>query len=65
MTQIALFRFDNKLRRRPGNDAAQVHLTPEYVLGPVRAVLGGRIELDSCTTADNPVGADTFYALPR
>jgi hypothetical protein len=64
MTQIALFRFDNELRRRPEADPAQVHLTPEYVLGPVRAVLGGRIELDPCTTADNPVGADTFYALP-
>lgn len=59
-----LFRFDNMLRRRPGHAAEQVHLTPEYVLGPVRAALGGRIELDPCTTRNNPVGADQFYALP-
>ncbi len=61
---LALFRFDNDLRRRAEDAEEQVHLTPEYVLGPVRAVLGGRIELDPCTTPDNPVGAERFYALP-
>ncbi|GAW52539.1 DNA N-6-adenine-methyltransferase [Nocardioides sp. PD653] len=61
---VALFRFDNELRRRPEAAAEQVHLTPGYVLDPIRAVLGGRIELDPCTTGDNPVGADRFYALP-
>lgn len=61
---IALFRFDNDLRRRPENAAEQVHLTPGYLLDPIRHVLGGRIELDPCTTPDNPVGADRFYALP-
>ncbi|WP_350247820.1 DNA N-6-adenine-methyltransferase (plasmid) [Rhodococcus sp. D-6] len=62
--ELALFRFDNGLRRRAEDAEEQVHLTPEYVLDPVRAVLGGRIELDPCTTADNPVGAERFYALP-
>jgi hypothetical protein len=61
---VALFRFDNELRRRPDHATQQVHLTPSYVLDPVRAVLGGRIELDPCTTPDNPVGAERFYALP-
>lgn len=61
---LALFRFDNDLRRRAEDAEEQVHLTPEYVLDPVRAVLGGRIELDPCTTPDNPVGAERFYALP-
>ena len=62
--ELALFRFDNALRRRAEHAQEQVHLTPEYVLGPVRAVLGGRIELDPCTTTDNPVQAERFYALP-
>jgi hypothetical protein len=30
----------------------------------VREILGGSIELDPCTLADNPVGARRFYALP-
>lgn len=60
----ALFRFDNALRRRAEHAEEQVHLTPAYVLEPVRTALGGRIELDPCTTPDNPVGADRFFALP-
>lgn len=60
----ALFRFDNALRRRAEHAEEQVHLTPAYVLEPVRKALGGRIELDPCTTPDNPVGADRFFALP-
>ncbi len=42
--------------------------TPELVLGPVREVCSAiawrrdvDIELDPCTTSDNPVGAETFY----
>lgn len=62
--EVALFRFDNALRRRPEGAAEQVHLTPGYVLAPIRAVLGGRIRLDPCTTPENPVGAERFYALP-
>lgn len=60
----ALFRFDNALRRRAEHAEEQVHLTPADVLEPVRKALGGRIELDPCTTPDNPVGADRFFALP-
>lgn len=37
-------------------------LTPEYVLEPVRAMLGG-IGLDPCTEPDNPTGADRFYTV--
>lgn len=62
---LALFRFDNGLRRRRQDAAEQIHLTPQYLLGPVRTVLGGGIELDPCTTPQNPVGAERFYALPE
>ncbi len=34
--------------------------TPENILGVVRAVMG-EIELDPCTTLDNPIGASKFY----
>lgn len=60
---IAAHRFDNALRRRPQDHPAQTQLTPAYVMDPVRSVLSG-IGLDPCTTPDNPVGADRFYALP-
>ncbi len=63
-TEWALFRFDNALRRRAEDAEEQVHLTPAYVLGPVRKALGGQIELDPCTTPDNPVRAERFFALP-
>ena len=55
-------RFDNGLRYRDGEHPAQTQITPEYVLEPVRAALGGRIGLDPCTTPENPTGADSFYA---
>lgn len=61
----AATRFDNGLRYREPSDPAQVQLTPEYVLGPVRAALGGWIGLDPCTTPDNPCGAERFYAPPE
>lgn len=57
-------RFNNALRYRAEDHPEQVHLTPGYVLEPVRQALGGSIELDPCTTPDNPVGADRFYCPP-
>lgn len=53
--------FDNSLRYREGSDPEQTHLTPGYVLEPVRLDLGGSIGLDPCTTAENPTGALEFY----
>lgn len=41
----------------------QRQLTPPYVLEPVRAALGGSIELDPCTEPDNPTGAENFYTV--
>lgn len=38
-------------------------LTPEYVLEPVRQMLGG-LGLDPCTEPDNPTCADRFYCPP-
>jgi hypothetical protein len=58
-------RFNNDLRYRPATHQQQTQLTPEYVLGPVRQALGGRIELDPCTLADNPVGAERFYTVEQ
>lgn len=55
-------RFNNRLRYRPGDAAEQVHLTPAYVLEPVRCDLGG-IGLDPCTTPENPTGADVYYTV--
>lgn len=45
----AAHRFSNDLRRRAGDHIMQRQLTPGYVLEPVRAALGGVIELDPCT----------------
>ena len=56
-------RFDNALRYREGADEGQVHLTPEYVLAPVRAAFGGSIGCDPCTTPENPTGAERFYTF--
>jgi hypothetical protein len=39
-------------------------LTPQYVLEPIRQLLGG-IGLDPCTEPDNPTRADKFYHLPQ
>ena len=35
--------------------------TPPEILIPVRALFGGRIDLDPCTTENNPTGAMSFY----
>lgn len=56
-------RFNNDLRYRAANDDKQIHLTPEYVLVPVRESFGGWIELDPCTIPDNPTRARRFYTL--
>lgn len=61
----AAHRFDNRLRYRDGDHPNQTALTPAYVLDPVRAMLGGTIGLDPCTTPDNPVGAERFYTPPQ
>lgn len=61
---IARHRFDNEKRRRPENDDRQRHLTPEYLLEPIRVALGGLIDLDPCTEPDNPVRAREFYTPP-
>ena len=63
MAGVAAHRFDNGKRRRPDHHARQAMLTPEYVLEPVRGLLGG-IGLDPCTEPDNPTGAEQFYCLP-
>jgi hypothetical protein len=55
----------NALRYRDGLHENQERLTPAYVLDPVRAALGGVIELDPCTTPENPVGATRFYTPPQ
>src|SRR2546429_9638802 len=60
---IAAFRFDNTLRYRDGEHAANTQITPAYVLDPVREALGGEIGLDPCTEPGNPVGADVFYTI--
>jgi hypothetical protein len=60
----ASHRFDNAKRRRPDHHARQAMLTPEYVLEPVRIMLGG-IDLDPCTEPDNPTRANRFYCLPQ
>lgn len=60
---VAEHRFDNAKRRRPDSHVRQAMLTPEYVLGPVKMLLGG-IGLDPCTDPDNPTGAARFYCLP-
>jgi DNA N-6-adenine-methyltransferase (Dam) len=54
----------NVARWRPGHSRDNVFLTPAYVLEAVRSAFGGSIGLDPCTEADNPTGAERFYALP-
>lgn len=61
----AQHRFDNALRYRDEGHPHQTALTPPYVLDPIRLDLGGRIELDPCTTPANPTGAERFYCPPQ
>lgn len=60
----AAHRFDNALRYRDESDPRQVALTPDYILAPVRALMGG-IDLDPCTEPDNPTAAARFYTPPQ
>lgn len=60
----ASHRFSNDLRYRAEDHENQCQLTPAYVLDPVRAALGGVIELDPCAAPDNPVKAERFYCPP-
>ncbi len=59
--RLSQHRFNNDLRYRDGDHPDQTQLTPGYVLRLVRHDLGGEIDLDPCTTPDNPTGARTFY----
>lgn len=61
---MAAHRFNNGLRYRDDMHPNQAQLTPPYVLEPIRASLGGVIDLDPCTEPDNPTGATRFYSLP-
>jgi hypothetical protein len=59
----AAHRFDNAKRRRGEDHDRQRMLTPEYVLEPIRELLGG-IDLDPCTEPNNPTQARLFYSPP-
>jgi hypothetical protein len=61
---IASHHFNNALRYRPADHPGQEWLTPPYVLDPVTRLLGG-IDLDPCTTVDNPTRARRFCAPPQ
>lgn len=61
---VAAHRFNNSLRYRDAHDPAQTALTPAYVVEPLRELLGG-IDLDPCTTPDNPICALRFYSPPQ
>jgi phage N-6-adenine-methyltransferase len=60
---VAAHRMNNDLRYREADHPSQTWFTPSYVLDPVRVDLGGSIDLDPCTTEDNPVGARSFYTV--
>jgi hypothetical protein len=65
----AAHRFNNDLRYRDGDHPHQTALTPPYILEPVRRALGvqrnGNIDLDPCTTPENPVRAARWYSPPH
>jgi phage N-6-adenine-methyltransferase len=46
-------------------DPASCWETPEWLVERVRAAFGGVIDLDPCTTPQNPVGALRFFAPPE
>lgn len=60
---VSAHRFDNNLRYGAGDHPRQWQLTPSYVLDLVRQDLGGFIDLDPCTFADNPTEALSFYTV--
>lgn len=57
---VAAHRFNNDLRYRDAQHPDNTQFTPGYVLDLVRDDLD-IIDLDPCTTKDNPVGANRFY----
>lgn len=59
----ATTRFNNDLRYRDADHPDNTQFTPDYVLDPLRVDLGGDIDLDPCTTADNPTGAARFFTV--
>lgn len=61
---LAAHRFDNALRYRAADHPNQTAFTPRYILDPVLLTFG-QIDLDPCTTPDNPVDAVQFYAPPQ
>jgi len=64
MTSKASSRFDNSKRRRLQDHERQRMWTPEYILGPIRDMWAGDIDLDPCTEEENPTRAKAFYCLP-
>lgn len=61
----ARHRFDNDLRYREADHPNNTQFTPDYVLDPVRECLGGGIELDPCSTEDNPTRASFWFCPPQ
>lgn len=59
----SIHRFSNELRYGEGDHPRQWHLTPGYLLEPIRYDLGGTIDLDPCTFPDNPTGASEFFTV--
>jgi phage N-6-adenine-methyltransferase len=56
-------RFNNELRYRDAEHPDNTQFTPSYVLEPVRVDLGGKIDLDPCTTDENPTSALRIYTV--
>lgn len=46
-------------------DPASCYETPQWLVERIRAAFGGTIDLDPCTTPENPVGARRFIAPPN
>ena len=63
--RTATHRFNNDLRYRTADHPNQTQFTPSYVLDPVREDLGGWIDLDPCTTGNNPTNAVRFYTADQ
>lgn len=48
---------------RPGTHPGNVWITPPWFADRIAASMGGRIALDPCTEAHNPIGAARFYTV--
>ena len=60
----AQHRMNNGLRYRDAGDPRQVQYTPSWLVEAARSILGG-IDLDPCTTEDNPVRAKIYFTPER